>query len=256
MNLLKQKKNIYNRFLIIASIIAFVIITTAGAVFSASNGFSQVDTTFSGYDFTQMTYSDSQTSFNKIIMQSQEQMESGATGIGDQSPSVITTSSDGKLMLYGTKAGGLYKSTDNGENFTSANKGLLSTNILFATIDPKNSQHAVVLAKDIYYSLDGATSWNKGELPNEFQCYGQSYLYNGIEFDKASFNGTICTDVYLSTPFLRDTELRYGPDVYKEKKNKMSKENAGLYVSKDGGKSFELFINDIRLSDGMIKITR
>lgn len=207
------------------------------------------------YDFTQETMTDADVIFNRLNMSNSYQNENNIYGAGSQWPTALATSTYGDLMLYGTDEGGAYKSVDHGENWTIASRGLQSSKVVMLAIDPKNSNHAVNISDQVYYTYDGAENWAMGNLPNDYDIYGSRYLYSGLEFDETSFDGESCQTIYMSTPFLRDVSTKYSPNQFYEKRNSLNKSNAGIYYSKDGGKNFEMFINDIRLADGIIKFT-
>lgn len=247
-----KKTNKYNTALLITSVFVLLITTICGLIFAPKFQIKQKETTFYGYDFTQQTAQDSEVTFNSLNMTTSYQKSVGSSGSGSQWPIALATSSDGELMLYGTDVGGVFKSTDHGNSWSKANTGLHYPNVVILGIDPKNNDHAVCLSKTMFYSLDGAKSWNESAVPNNYDVYGERYLQNGVAFDETSYDGDICKNVYFSAPFLRDVKMLQSPKNLLEKQNSLPLEMAGLYYSTDGGKTFELFINDIRLSDGMI----
>lgn len=79
--------------------------------------------------FNQITPTDKNVTYERIIMQTNEQKELGTNGAGCQWPVSLETSNDGSLMLYGIDVAGLYKSTDHGENWVMANSGMESRGV-------------------------------------------------------------------------------------------------------------------------------
>lgn len=216
-----------------------------------------------GYDFNQMKVNDDNVTYEKILMANSYQKEKGINGAGCQWPTVLQTSSDGSLMLYGTDVSGIYRSLDHGKNWSEANVNIGNMKITAISIDPNNSNHIVTITShpnssklsQCYVSYDGASTWEIGSMPSGYMADGARYFYNGLCFDKTTFNGQNTTDIYYSTPFLRDVSLRYSPVAFKKKSSNLTRENAGLYRSTDGGKTFEMFVNDIRVADGFVQVT-
>lgn len=67
------------------------------------------------FTFEQVTPTDNNITYERIIMQNEQQKKLGTSGAGCQWPVSLEASSDGDLMLYGIDVAGLYKSTDHGE---------------------------------------------------------------------------------------------------------------------------------------------
>ena len=126
-------------------------------------------------------------------------------------------------------------------------------------IDPNNSNHVLSLGLGtsiggIHVSYDKATTWKK---TFSLKTSGARYLWDGLEFDPTSYDSSdnITKDVYLSTPYQRDTGIRKSPTEKPSSKSPLEANQVGLYKSIDGGENFTLIINDKKLADGIIKIT-
>ena len=211
------------------------------------------------FTFSEITPIDNNVTFERVIMQNEEQKELNTNGAGCQWPVSLEASNDGSLMLYGIDVAGLYKSTDNGETWVMANSGMESRGVGMFAIDPYNSNHvlALGLGKSIggmHVSYDKATTWKKTA---SLKSYGERYLWDGLEFDPSSYDSAsnITKDVYYSTPYKRDTGIRKSPTETPTVKGSLQENEVGLYKSTDGGETFTLIINDERLADAIIKIT-
>ena len=203
---------------------------------------------------------DSDVTFERIIMKSKEQIAVGAEGAGCQWPVSLESSPDGSLMLYGIDVAGLYKSTDHGETWSLACSGMKSRGVGMFAIDPFNSNHVVALGLGtivgaMHVSYDGASTWKQTDF--RFKSSGARYLWDGLEFDPTSFDETInaAKRVYFSSPYDRDTAIRTSPSSKPSSRSSLDESKVGLYLSNDGGESFALAINDKKLADGIVKIT-
>ena len=211
------------------------------------------------FTFEQITPTDNNITYERIIMQNEQQKKLGTSGAGCQWPVSLEASSDGDLMLYGIDVAGLYKSTDHGENWVMANGGMGARGVGMFAIDPHNSNHVLALGLGtingaMYISTDKADTWKKTQ---SFPTSGARYLWDGLEFDPVSYDSTknLTTDVYFSTPYDRDTGIRKSPSEKPGTNSVLQESQIGLYKSTDGGETFALIINDKRLADGIVKIT-
>ena len=88
-------------------------------------------------------------------------------GEGCQWPIGMAISKDGKLVLYGTDVGGIYRSEDGGKNWEQSNVGLQSRGAGAFSIDPKNPSYVVAVGingspfntNGLYISEDGGKSF-------------------------------------------------------------------------------------------------
>ena len=209
--------------------------------------------------FDQIAPANTDVTFERIIMQNDEQKALDAEGAGCQWPLSLESSADGDLMLYGIDVAGLYKSTDHGSSWTLAVSGIESRGVGMFAIDPHNSNHVLALGLGesvggIHVSYDKANTWRK---TTSLHTNGERYLWDGLEFDPTSYddNNGITMDAYLSTPYERDTGIRTSPDTKPASRSVLQENEVGLYKSSDGGETFSIIINDKRLADGIVKAT-
>ena len=110
------------------------------------------------------------TSWSAVPMVSKELLQKqGVTtgGEGCQWPIGMAISKDGKLVLYGTDVGGIYRSEDGGKNWEQSNVGLQSRGVGAFSIDPKNPSYVVAVGingspfntNGLYISEDGGKSF-------------------------------------------------------------------------------------------------
>ena len=212
------------------------------------------------YNFEQITPVDSKVTYEPVVMANQKMKKYGIAGAGSQWPVSLETSNDGSLMLYGVDVAGLYKSTDHGKNWTRANSGLTSPGAGMFAIDPHNSNHVATLGLSqysnvggIHISYDQAETWNK-TFKIGIRAY--RYLWDGLEFDPTSYDASknYSTDLYFSTPYKRDTQIRTNPSDYRLLTT-LKENEVGLYKSDDCGENFSLIINDPKVADGIIRFT-
>ena len=218
------------------------------------------DNTNNKYNFEQITPEDSKVTYEPILMANEKMKQYGITGAGSQWPVSLESSNDGSLMLYGIDVAGLFKSTDHGKTWTRANSGLTSPGAGMFAIDKHNTNHVATLGLSqysnvggIHISYDKAETWNK---TLKIGVKGYRYLWDGLEFDPTSYdsNKNYSTDLYFSTPYKRDTQIRTKPSDYRLLTS-LKENEVGLYKSEDGGETFSLIINDPRVADGIIRFT-
>ena len=189
------------------------------------------------------------TSWSAVPMVSKELLQKqGVTtgGEGCQWPIGMAISKDGKLLLYGTDVGGVYRSEDGGQNWEQSNAGLQSRGVGAFSIDPKNPSYVVAVGinsspfntNGLYISEDGGKSWKFTKM---MLIKGHRDIRESIAYEESSYNQekNRCMVAYWSTAY--ETE-----DNYLEESEK------GLYKTTDGGYTWSLVNND--LSDGTIKI--
>lgn len=218
------------------------------------------DTSFSAYQFTQQTPVDGKVTYKRLDMINDYTKRHGIYGDGCQWEVAFECSKSGDLMLYGIDVAGMYRSLDHGKTWETCNNGILNRGVGMFAIDPVNSKH--VLAAGLgNRDREGYGMWRSDDMCETWNATaplcigGERYIWDGLEFDPTSSNGSICTDVYYSAPYMRDRTLRMNsydlPPLYSE----IDKSKAGLYKSVDGGDTFTHISADERLSDGILKIT-
>lgn len=117
-------------------------------------------------------------SWSSVPMVSKELLQkTGVTtgGEGCQWPIGMAISKDGKLLLYGTDVGGVYRSEDGGKNWEQSNAGLESRGVGAFAIDQKNSSHVLAVGinsgafntNGLYISEDGGKTWKGSTFSNE-----------------------------------------------------------------------------------------
>jgi len=218
------------------------------------------DTSFNAYEFTQQTPTNGNVTYERLKMTTDYTKRYGIYGDGCQWQVSFESSKSGDLMLYGLDVAGLYRSLDHGKTWECCNNGILNRGVGMFAIDPVNSKHVLAAGlgnRDregygMWRSDDMCETWNATQ---PISIGGERYIWDGLEFDPTSTNGSICTDVYYSAPYMRDRTLRMNsydlPDLY----DQIDKSKAGLYKSTDGGDTFMQISADERLSDGILKIT-
>ena len=212
------------------------------------------------YDLEQITPINSKVTYEPVVMANEKMKTYGTAGAGSQWPVSLETSNDGSLMLYGIDVAGLFKSTDHGKTWTRANSGLTSPGAGMFAIDPHNTKHVATLGLSqysnvggIHISYDKAETWNK---TLKIGIKGYRYLWDGLEFDPTSYDSSknYSTDLYFSTPYKRDTQIRTKPTDYRLLTT-LQENEVGLYKSIDCGETFSLIINDPKVADGIIRFT-
>ena len=212
------------------------------------------------YDLEQITPINSKVTYEPVVMANEKMKTYGTAGAGSQWPVSLETSNDGSLMLYGIDVAGLFKSTDHGKTWTRANSGLTSPGAGMFAIDPHNTNHVATLGLSqysnvggIHISYDKAETWNK---TLKIGIKGYRYLWDGLEFDPTSYDSSknYSTDLYFSTPYKRDTQIRTKPTDYRLLTT-LQENEVGLYKSIDCGETFSLIINDPKVADGIIRFT-
>lgn len=117
-------------------------------------------------------------SWSSVPMVSKELLQKTGVitgGEGCQWPIGMAISKDGKLLLYGTDVGGVYRSEDGGKNWEQSNAGLESRGVGAFAIDQKNSSHVLAVGinsgafntNGLYISEDGGKTWKGSTFSNE-----------------------------------------------------------------------------------------
>lgn len=167
-------------------------------------------------------------------------------GEGCQWPVGMDISEDGKLLLYGTDVGGIYRSTDGGLNWEQSNAGLESRGAGAFSIDPKNSNYILAVGingnsyntNGLFISEDSGKTW---KMTKSMLITGRRDIRESIKYDESSYNKekNRCMIAYWSTE-------------YETEKNQLKEDEKGLYKTIDGGYTWNNINKD--LCDGTVKI--
>ncbi len=121
---------------------------------------------------------------------------------------------DAKILYIGSHGGGIYKSTDGGENWFNSSFGLECLYVNYIDIDKNNTNNILTATdKGLYISYDAGNSWINHGLsyiqkvsisPDSKIIYAQStyYLYKSNDYGKSWVNITpIYSDLYYLDTF-------------------------------------------------------
>lgn len=149
--------------------------------------------------------------------------------------SLTWAQADPKFLLWGTDVGGVFRSTDGGENWEPCNVGYLSRGASALAVDPRNPLRVVAVGTNsathpyngIYLSADQAASWR---LVKEIdQSLNQDVGRQALAFDFSSYDPALgyCRVVYWSQ--LEEDAALFGA---------VRKLEGGLWKSSDGGETW------------------
>ena len=120
----------------------------------------------------------------------------------------MAISKDGKLLLYGTDVGGVYRSEDGGQNWEQSNAGLQSRGVGAFAIDPKNSSYILAVGinssafdtNGLYISEDSGKTW---KATKNMLIKGHRDIREAIAYDESSYNQekNRCMVAYWSTAY-------------------------------------------------------
>ncbi|MEM6332866.1 MAG: hypothetical protein AAF823_05945 [Planctomycetota bacterium] len=157
-------------------------------------------------------------------------------GEGAQWPGDIAIDrTDGRLILFVTDVGGLWRSTNQGQTWEPCNVGFIPRGASAVQIDPFNPDRVVAVGSNsmatgwngLYLSEDGAASWRP--VQTEKICgirdRRKSLAYDPTSYDEAA---GMTRTVYWS----RTNEVRLRPSGNPDR-------NPGLYRSDDGGVTWQ-----------------
>lgn len=165
-----------------------------------------------------------------VPLVSQKILDNGHTGgEGCQWPHAIEVDkTDGSFLLFGTDVGGIYRSTNGGQQWEPSNIGYHPRGNCGFAIDPNNNQRALAVGGNsianhthgLYLTSNQAASWK--HVLQESDYHGYRNFKDKVTFDASSFN----------------EELGYSTIAY------WSNPAGGLYKSEDGGEKWNLVNSD------------
>jgi photosystem II stability/assembly factor-like uncharacterized protein len=169
---------------------------------------------------------------------SAEHREAGVQigGEGAQWPGDLAIdATDGRLMVFATDVGGLYRSVDQGQTWEPANVGFTPRGARDLEIDPHNPDRVIAIASNsmardihgVYLSENGAASW---KMVHPINMGGMRDRRRSVVFDPATFDedANLTRRVYWSRT--NEELVQYG---------EMPEQKPGLYRSDDGGRTWE-----------------
>ena len=150
-----------------------------------------------------------------------------------------------RLNVYIATKEGIYKSTDEGKNWTWSSTGIEVSSVSSVVIDPSNPEILYASSTGVYKSEDGGKAWNLLGLADEsirsivIDPQSTDIIYAGGRGILKTTNGGktwIDTDLkskYDRIPFVRDIEmLEENPSIL------YVATNFGIYKSENGGESW------------------
>ena len=169
-------------------------------------------------------------------------------GEGAQWVGALAWSDDGKIAIWGTDVGGLFRSLDGGGTWEPCNVGYTPRGTTGLAFDPNNSRRVLSVGANslssnqhgIWLSENGAASWSQ-VLPADIS--GMRDFRDQLAFDPATYDD----DAKL-------TRVVYWSRVGKDKANfgKITNHPA-LYKSLDGGRTWNELPDSEFLGQGIVK---
>jgi photosystem II stability/assembly factor-like uncharacterized protein len=185
-----------------------------------------------------------------IFLVRSDQKTAGKTGgEGGQRPGALGISQDGKRMLLGTDAGGVYRSFNAGERWEPCNVGFSPRGAVSVAIDPNNSDRALAVGTysspgshhGLYLSTNFGGSW-KHVLPINMGNHEE--VREQIAFDPTSYAAGLRRTQRIYWSRIDGAVTASGnPD-----------EQPAIYKTEDGGETWQEIPNSAAYAGSIIRV--